>query len=805
MGTVAPEVNYNYGTVLKSTNQYAEALAQFKIYINTKSDDKKATYAIKSCQEIKYWQSKAQEYKLQPVEGVNTQRSEFSPSLINNKLIYTGEKQFDYVEYATNGLNGQPYLSVLYSELSEGKTKARSLSNKINTSYHDGPVSFSSDKNTMYLTRVNYLTNKKQKDFVNRAKLYTSVGDDKKWSKPVPFIYNSDDYSCAHACVNTDGSILFFASDMPGGYGGKDLWMCKKNGDSWDKPVNLGADVNTSGDEMFPYVRKDGTLFFSSNGLPGFGGLDIFSAKNNQGIWLLKRNEGLSLNSNADDFGITFISDSTGYVSSNREGGKGKDDIYSFTYTNKYINVDGTVLLTENINDPAKEKRVFLLNSSLQIIDSTKTDQKGYFIFKDLESEKTYLAKVEEDDVNFKNKSRYYLADKNRQIVRVTHKQNNGMKFVFNNLPMDVSGLPDLYDEEGGNLAGNILFGESPAKPVAGKTITIINKYGDVVETTITNEFGAFAFRNLPFNQDYTLTVDDDLPVDTKITLTNKTGKEVKVIRAKGKNKYDFTLLAVDKTTLEALTVNDDDLVMGIKGYMYDQDKKPIANAKVNVFDKNSILQNIITNEKGRFEFKNLSADKNYLFSFDDSDNRFGYVTKIYIADSKGKIYKQIIRNKANKFEYELLDVDKAILGDFSVDDPWLKVLNMKDKINDAAITITENLTYAYGDYKIDEAGKNILDKVISVLKANTNLSIELSSHTDSRSSDSYNLSLSLKRAKAAVDYIISKGIAKVRLKAIGYGETRLLNKCNNNTPCSEEEHAVNRRTEFKIVESPKL
>lgn len=804
LGKVDPEVNYYYGNVLKSNRNYNEALTNYMIYLNAKPTDKKAAYAVNSCKEINYWKSKPQEYAVKLVEGINTAGSEFSPVIVNNNLIYTGEKQADYVEYATNGLNGQPYLNVLYVPLDKSD-KPKSISKKINTDYHDGPVSFSADGTTMYLTRVSYLVNKRNKDFVNRAKLYTSVGKDKKWSKPLAFPYNSDDYSCAHASISADGSMLFFASDMPGGFGGKDIWMCKKNGNSWDKPVNLGSDINTGADEMFPYMRKDGKLYYSSNGLPGFGGLDIFSAKNINGIWILNRNESLSLNSNADDFGVIFTSDSSGYFSSNREGGKGKDDIYSFTYTSKYTLVDGTVLLTENINDPAKNVKVYLLNDKLAIIDSTRTDAKGYFVFNDLEVDKAYLAQVEDTDIALKNKPRYYMADKNQQIARVSRPQGKN-KFVFRNLPVDVTALPELYTEDELTLAGTILFGENPAKPFSNKKITIRNEFGDVVEETTTSEFGAFAFRNLPFDQNYTLTVEDEeLPENVRILLTNKSGKEVKVMRSKTKGKFDFTLLAVEKSVLSDLAVEDVELIMSLKGFIYDQDKNPIANAKLTVSDRDKVIRNIMTDEKGRFEVKSLAADKNYFFSFEDAGNQFKNVTKVYLADSKGKIYKILLRNSNGKFEYQLLEVDKTTLGDFSVDDPWLQVLNIKNKANKESITITENLTYAYGDYRIDGAGINILDKVISILKSNLDLSIELSSHTDSRSSDAYNLSLSQKRAKAAVDYIISKGIARNRLKAIGYGESHLLNRCKNGVDCTEEEHAINRRTEFKIVEGPKL
>lgn len=803
LGEVPAETHYFYGMVLKSLQRYADAQIQFERYLAGHLQDAKAQHALKSCIEAGYFASRPQEYMLENLSGINTARSEFCAVEQGNRIVFTGEKQMDMVEYTRNDLNGMPYLSVLYSKLEKGKCgKARSFSKVVNTSYHDGPVAFSADGQVMYLTRVTY-QRKTDKDFVNYAKLYSLTKKGKSWSKPEAFPYNSDSYSCAHASLSADGNTLFFASDMPGGLGGKDIWMCRKNGTAWDKPVNLGPDINTSGDEMFPYIRKDGILFFSSNGLPGFGGLDIFSARLYNNVWLLKRNEGLNLNSSADDFGISFTNDSTGFVSSNRSGGVGKDDVYSFVYRSKLARIDGTVLMTKNTNEPAANVRVFLLNASLQRVDSTVTDDKGRFEFNNLDPDQLYLAELQNDDVTFKNKTRYYLANKDGELVRVTHQQN-GKKFVFRNLPVEKSSLSDIYDEDeyGFSIAGNIVYGSNPTTPVAGKKVTISNTYQDVVEETTTNELGAFAFRNLRPDQDYTLVVEDsDLPEEIKIILTSKQGKEVNVLRSHKKGSFEFKLLSGEKNTLRELEVEENELVMTLKGSVYDQDKKPLADAGIIIFDANQVIQNTITDDQGRFIFKNLNAEKDYLFALDDPENRFKQVSKIYIADAKGRIYKELSRNRNNKFEYRLLPADKSALGDFSVDDPWLKVLNLKNRGNSANMTIIENITYASDGYNLDEAGTNILDKVISVLKADKSLMIELSSHTDSRGSDAYNLQLSQKRAKAAVDYLVDRGISRDRLKSIGYGETRLLNACVNGVECSDEQHGVNRRTEFKVID----
>lgn len=810
-GNVSPDVYYNYGYVLKTNNNYNEALNQFFAYLEEKPSDSKAKNALKSCQQIKYWQTKAVEYEVKNVEGLNTSRSEFCPAVLDNRLVYVGEKQSDFFEYPVDEANGQPYMNVFISKVNVDKSSgSKAFSSKINTNYHDGPVSFSTDGKTLLFTRVNYSNSRKDKNFVNRAKIYFAKGEGTKWSDVKEFQYNSDSYSVAHPCLSADGNLLFFTSDMPGGHGGKDIWCCRKNGDGWDKPVNMGFDINTSGDEMFPYMRKDGMLFFSSNGLAGFGGLDIFSAKEKDGKWIVSRNESLQLNSAYDDFAICFTNDSTGYFTSNREGGKGKDDIYWFKYTNKYISVSGTILLTENANDPAKDVKVVLMSEDGKPIDSTKTNQKGFFEFKNLDADKKYLASVDSDDPQFKGKARYYMANSKGIVARVSNDQGN-KKFVFKNLPVDPNGLPELYAEDDLTLAGNLLFGENPSKPIKNAKISITNKYGDVVESTTTNEFGAFAFRNLPADQNYIVSLEEsdlELPANTKVTLTNKSGKEIKSFIT-GNGKFKFNILSSEKVMLSDLDVEDKDLIMELYGFIYDQDKKPYGNGKLFLYNtKNELNQTINTDANGKFAFRNLKANLEYVFDVDNADPRVANLKKLYIADAKGRIYKELIRTTTGKFEFKVLSVDKVALGDFTVDDPWLQVLEMKhkakqDSIN--SITIIENIYYAFGDHKFDAAAQKVLDKVIAIMQSNQNLMVELSSHTDSQSSDQFNLALSQRRAKTAVDYMIAKGVDKKRLKAVGYGETKILNKCANGVECNDEEHAKNRRTEFKIVEAPKV
>lgn len=839
---VPADVYYQYAQVLRANMKYEEAAAQYSNYIKLSPNDQNAVNAYKFCLEIKYYLTKPIEYEVKNMTAVNSSKSEFSPFVMDGRLMFIAERQsFDFVNYNTNSSNGEPYLNMFVSEITGGELKkSKPFSKNINTEYHDGPACLSADGKTLYFTRV---SNMQKNNSVNQSKIYTAVGSKSTWKQIKPLEFNNDEYSYAHPSISEDSNRLYFTSNMPGGFGGKDIWMCERKNvnESWGEPFNLGPDINTTGDEMFPTIRKDGRLYFSSNGLPGFGGLDIYSAREVDGKWVLNRNEGLNLNSSADDFGITFLNDSMGYFSSNRAGGLGSDDIYLYTYNNKSAEVSGNVLLTENLKDPAKNKKVLLLDENGNVLDSTYTDDQGHFSFKNLNADRKYMASIEETDPVLAGKARYYLAENDSVIHRVTGKYRDN-KFVFKNLPVDPNDLPDMYTNDDLVFAGTLRYGPD-GTPLKNATIKIVNDFGDVVEETTTNEFGAFAFRNIPSDQNYLVALDEGeatLAEGTKIVMTNKAGKEVKTFYKQG-GKFTFQVLNADKKLLEEMDAEDVNLTMDLFGYMYDQDKKPLANAKVKVSDEDGgNPQEWLTTVTGRFKFTNLDADKNYIFEVDENDPSMKGVRRIYIADNKGRVYK-IVDLLAGKFSFKIVEVDKHSLGEFVVDDPWLKVADIKRKeeakkavaANNKAnkntkekslpaekkepepeaepeveseinITIVENIYYGYGDYELGPEGKAVLDKAVEALTENPRLIMEINAHTCSISSAEFNMGLSIRRANTAVDYLVSKGISRSRLKAKGWGETKLLNHCADGVECTEEQHKINRRTEFKITKPTK-
>lgn len=687
-------INYfYYGVTLKNNNKPSKAKEQFVIYSRLVPGDKSTNVSIRSCDDIKIWLTRPPHFEVRNVKELNTKAAEFCPVYYKNKIVFTTERSKDLVNFETSGLNQQPFLDVYYAVVTDDNGKAnyskvRPFPAPVNSDYHDGPISFDNN-GTLYITRVyNYL---KGANFINRPKILIAPTrkngkDDKDWEKLREFPFNSDNYSVEHPFVSSDGNTLYFVSDMPGGYGAKDIWFSRKNGDKWEQPQNLGDEVNTAGNEAFPYIRKDGVLYFSSDGQPGFGGLDIFSASFENNKWTKISNLGLPLNSVTDDFGITFSDDmQKGYFSSDRPGGSGADDIYSFGVTNKSIDVSGKVLLSQQLDDPARNVKVFLMTEDGTVINFTTSDSLGFFKFENLSADQKYLVKMDEDDPILRSRKKLYLADNENRIVRVTVINEKGNKFVFQSLPADQNTLPILDEGDGGlpTIAGTILYGENN-KPLTNAKINLLNEAREVLKTTITNSAGAFVFADLPAGQKYSVKLDENelqLPPNTKINVLNKKGETIasSVTAEKG---FDFQLLPADQARLTLSEEEDVKLKMSMSGKLLSSagDKKPLANVKVNlVNERGDVLQTVTTDAQGNFTFSKLPSDRNYLVKIDEDDPKLAGLPKILLADEKGKVISEM-KNEKDGFRYQYLSADNASLSLMSVDDSYLK-FSMKGKI----------------------------------------------------------------------------------------------------------------------------
>ncbi len=278
--------------------------------------------------------------------GVNTANLDFSPVFYQNGIVYVSSR---YKNGPVDKKIGETFFELFYAEFNASgmPQSPRNFSLQINSQVHEGPVSFSRNGDLLYFTRNNL------KNGISKAnekgqvvlKIYEAHHGKYDWENVTELPFNSDEYTCVHPSLSADGQRLFFASDMPGGYGGMDLYFVERRPDGWSKPINMGKDVNTPSNEVFPYIHDSGTLFFSSNGHGGEGGLDIFMIDISTNTWGTLKNIGIPFNSPTDDLGFILSEEGThGFLASDRAGGYGKDDIYSFEAENPIIDGEPVML-----------------------------------------------------------------------------------------------------------------------------------------------------------------------------------------------------------------------------------------------------------------------------------------------------------------------------------------------------------------------------------------------------------------------------------------------------------------------------
>lgn len=386
-GGVQNDVYVYYGQVLQSLGEYEKAVSQFNKYSELVPGDNRGKLLADYCMEASNFKVQDALFELVNTESINTSFSDFSPIIANNELVFTSDRN-DGLKSKTYGWTGAYYLDLYkasYAKDDQGKITlgdAVPLSSVLNQAYHDGPASFSSDYKTVYLTRAFHKIGEidSSRFYTNKLKIFSATHDGNQWTQPVPFYLNNDSYSVGHPSISNDGKTLYFVSDMPGGFGGTDIYTVELVNGQWTNLKNLGAEINTFGNEMFPNIDKDNTLYFSSNGWPGLGSLDVFSAKLMDGKWSKPENLKEPVNSTADDFGFFKVSETnTIFMSSNRAGGKGGDDIYIVKEKPiESVLVAGLVKDRES-GEILPNSTVFAWNNESDEVLVLKTDDKGMF------------------------------------------------------------------------------------------------------------------------------------------------------------------------------------------------------------------------------------------------------------------------------------------------------------------------------------------------------------------------------------------------------------------------------------------
>lgn len=668
-----------YGQALKNNNKVKEAKAQFEKFVAKNPSSLIGKLMVQSCGDIQSWAVDEKAYTVSNVENINTKNADFCPLVYEDGIVFVSERGMDLVNENNYGVSNKPYLSIFFAQEEKHFKKAKQFSNQLNSLYHDGPVSISSDKKTIYFTRVD--KKEQGKSYTNRLKIYSANLEGKKWKNLTPFTYNDASYSVAHPWISEDGKQLFFASDMPGGQGGMDIYVSTKQGEEWGKPVNLGKGVNTAENEVFPYFRK-GVLYFSSEGHSGYGGLDIYSV-NEKDKWENPENLKAPLNSPKDDFGIFYKDDENGYFSSNREGGMGSDDIYSFNWHTL----------------------------------KPQTEMSGLIEYEKLAS--------------------------------------------------------------------------------AGTNINLLDENDNVIRTIVTDEYGKFKFDKLDLDKNYMLSIDaadNSFLENAKLYMTNSRGEKVLLANKLGKGKFTFQALPyAHYDELELLIEEDESLfTISVFGQIYKKLPGDYSGGMeiYVVDDEGNIIGKVRADKNGKFSFDKLSPDEQYLFRLAEDDADLNMI----IVDENGKVLESAKRLIDGKYRYVRLASDKNVITLINEIDEVIKIAENEN-------FIISKVLYEYRSSEINEAAAKELNKLVLILKKNKDIGVELSSHTDSKGSESYNMELSQKRANKAVEYVVSKGIDASKIVAKGFGETQPV--APNELPSGKdnpEGRAKNRRTVFKVI-----
>jgi len=423
-----------YAQALQQNEKYEDAIEHYKKYKKLNPGDPRADNGITSCELIQTWLDNPTGYQVEEVKFINSRNDDYAPSYARDDfkaLVFTSNREEamgDVVHAAT----GKKFSDIFYSRQDvEGKWMAPTpLGESVNTEYAEGAPSVNHGFNTMYFTRC------EKDDRKNKTcHIYASSKSGDTWGEASPLTIMEDTILAAHPAFTTDELTLYFVSNMPEGYGGTDIWMVQREstGDEWEKPENLGDKINTKGNEVFPYVHPDGTLYFASNGHIGMGGLDIFKAENKGGDNWIVTNMRHPINSTTDDFGITFDHEyERGFFSSNRGIG-GDDDIYSFVLPPLRFNMFGEVR-NDKTNEPITQASVKIIGSDGTTMDS-KVNDKGKFRF---------MLKPGIDYI-FLASAENYLKDKIRITTKGLDKSKNFEDTIFLASIEEPIELPNIF------------------------------------------------------------------------------------------------------------------------------------------------------------------------------------------------------------------------------------------------------------------------------------------------------------------------------------------------------------------------
>jgi len=370
----------HYAEVLQSTGKCEDAIRWYKEY--KKKAKKSKREFITDCNELSSFIAH-DNMEVENLESLNTEFLDYSAIMYDEGIMFTSTRTVNKMRKMTDTWTKSNFSDVFYAKKNEegNYEMATSVKGAINRKYHDGVTTISKSGTVMYFSRNN--SKGKNKNSLIDLKIYSSIFVDGSWKEATELGFNSDDYASCHPSLSADGKYLYFASNRSGGFGGMDIYVSENVDGMWKTPQNLGPTVNSAGNELFPFINEEGALFFASNGHKGLGGLDIYYAEKSSSFdettWNTRKNIGKPFNTKKDDFGFYGNSNMTkGFLTSNRPGGKGSDDIYSWTSKDKKpLKFNEAMMASVNVVDAKSNTKIGNATVVIEEISGSGMDFEG--------------------------------------------------------------------------------------------------------------------------------------------------------------------------------------------------------------------------------------------------------------------------------------------------------------------------------------------------------------------------------------------------------------------------------------------
>ncbi len=470
----------------------------------------------------------------------------------------------------------------------------------------------------------------------------------------------------------------------------------------------------------------------------------------------------------------------------------------------KWNNLAGRFVYNNKERLPVRNKKVNLLNANGAVVKTTSTNKYGNFIFTGVN-----LNDAKKIEIDFKKEF-------TNQSVSLELLNSKGEVICTNNVVNNKAEcastatnkvIEKLIDPRFSYKISAKLIAENDKKIsfYSNKPVLLLNDKNTVLRRGKTNAFGSFVFTDLKPGQTYMIGVEKmDVEAAMKVNLYTNADHFIAPVDSGVTTRFVRRFTAENNPVFNDLLIDDSQLRMDVSGKLYgDNMNNPLGDLKILLLnDKFEAIDTTTTDGFGRFLFKYLPYSKDYTFTgLDDKESLLEAINNILVYNSEDEMIKIVSNFKGKRFKYNPLDADKSRLQEIYADDPWLALLNSEGKANKTTKeVIVEDILFDSDKSNLLPDAQRTLEKIALVLNLTTAIKIEISAHTDSNGDDAYNQKLSEARARSAVDFLVSKGVAANRVSAKGYGESKITNRCKNGVYCTDDEHQPNRRIEFRIL-----